>query len=57
MKYRAVSEAQARIDHAESPPEVRVFLGLETELPTSYLELALSWEHSVSSDLNPVQIQ
>lgn len=42
VKYRAVLEAQARIDHPESPPEVRVFLGLETKLPTNYRELALA---------------
>lgn len=44
VKYRAVLEAQARIDHPESPPEVRVFLGLETELPNNYRELSLTLE-------------
>lgn len=40
VKYRAVLEAQALIDHPESPPEVRVFLGLETELPADCRERA-----------------
>lgn len=40
VKYKAVLDAQARIDHAPAPPEVRVLLVLETRLPDSYLELA-----------------
>lgn len=40
VKYRAVLEAQAQIDHPERPPEVRVVLALEGRLPSAYRELA-----------------
>lgn len=33
VKYRAVLEAQARVDHPHDPPEVRVMLVLERRLP------------------------
>lgn len=42
VKYRAVLEAQARIDHLGNPPEVRVLLALESSLPTEYRVLAAS---------------
>ncbi|MCC7286484.1 MAG: hypothetical protein IT503_09890 [Burkholderiaceae bacterium] len=40
VKYRAVLEAQARIDYPVDPPEVRVTLALEGSLPAAYRELA-----------------
>ena len=40
VKYRAVLEAQARIDHPDQPPAVRVFLALETALPEIHRGLA-----------------
>ncbi|MFL9956351.1 hypothetical protein PQR21_34685 [Paraburkholderia nemoris] len=40
VKYRAVLEAQARIDRPEDPPEVHVLLALESKLPDNYRELA-----------------
>jgi hypothetical protein len=40
VKYRAVLEAQARIDHPGTPPEVRVLLALESSLPDRYRSLA-----------------
>lgn len=40
VKYKAVLDAQARIDNPAAPPEVRVLLVLETRLPSSYRELA-----------------
>jgi hypothetical protein len=40
VKYRAVLEAQARVDHPVQSPEVRVFLALERNLPEAYRALA-----------------
>ncbi|WP_157598161.1 MULTISPECIES: hypothetical protein [unclassified Rhizobacter] len=40
VKYRAVLEAQARIDRPEQPPTVRVLLALESNLPDRYRDLA-----------------
>ena len=40
VKYRALLEAQARVDHPDRPPEVRVVLVLESNLPASYKVLA-----------------
>ena len=40
VKYRAVMEAQARVDHPDAPPAVRVFLVLEGELPVEYRQIA-----------------
>ena len=40
VKYRAVLEAQAKVDHPDSPPAVRVMLVLEGQLPNIYRELA-----------------
>jgi hypothetical protein len=40
VKYRAVLEAQARIDHPANPPKVRVILALESGLPKEYRRLA-----------------
>lgn len=40
VKYRAVLEAQARIDSPDALPEIHVVLVLERELPTTYRALA-----------------
>jgi DNA topoisomerase VI subunit B len=40
VKYKAVLEAQARIDYPDNPPEVHVLLALENELPADRRELA-----------------
>ena len=40
VKYWAVMEAQARIGHPDAPPEVRVLLVLECELPVEYRQIA-----------------
>ena len=40
VKYRAVLEAQARIDSPGAMPEIHVVLVLERELPTTYRALA-----------------
>lgn len=40
VKYRAVLEAQARIDHPGNAPEVRVMLALGSRLPAEYRPLA-----------------
>jgi hypothetical protein len=40
VKYRAVLEAQARIDHPGCPPDVRVVLALEMSLPNSLYAVA-----------------
>lgn len=40
VKYKAVMDAQARVDHPDAPPEVRVLLVLETRLPNLYRDLA-----------------
>jgi len=40
VKYKAVLEAQANVDHPDDPPEVRVLLALETRLPELYRRLA-----------------
>ncbi|HEY1130639.1 MAG TPA: hypothetical protein VGF12_14650 [Roseateles sp.] len=40
VKYRAVLEAQARIDSPGALPEIHVVLVLERELPTTYRALA-----------------
>lgn len=40
VKYKAVLEAQARVDRPGNPPSVRVLLALETQLPKVYRELA-----------------
>lgn len=40
VKYRALLEAQARVDHPDDPPEVRVVLVLESTLPAMYKTLA-----------------
>ncbi len=40
VKYRAVLEAQARVDHQVEVPEVRVVLVLERSLPIAYRALA-----------------
>lgn len=40
VKYRAVLEAQARIDHPHDPPEVRVVLALERQLPNECRRVA-----------------
>lgn len=42
VKYKAVLEAQARIDHPQTAPEVRVLLALESQLPRDYRELAMT---------------
>lgn len=40
VKYRAVLEAQAQVDHPDDPPEVRVLLILESKLPDIHRDLA-----------------
>lgn len=40
VKYDAVLRAQARIDRIEAPPEVRVYLVLENQLPDEYCDAA-----------------
>lgn len=40
VKYRALLEAQACVDHPADPPEVRVVLVLESSLPAMYKALA-----------------
>jgi hypothetical protein len=40
VKYRAVLEAQAGVDHPHKPPSIRVLLVLEGRLPTIYRDLA-----------------
>lgn len=47
VKYRAVLEAQARMDYPEDPPEVRVVLLLERDLPDEYRELAAALDVQV----------
>lgn len=42
VKYKAVLEAQASVDHPEAPPQVRVLLVLESKLPAIYRGLASS---------------
>lgn len=53
VKYRAVLEAQARIDHPGNPPEVRVLLALESCMPAGYRSLAtklgVSYQEYVSA--------
>ncbi|CAN7461059.1 hypothetical protein [Paraburkholderia hospita] len=40
VKYRAVLEAQARVDHPAGPPLVRVILVLESRLPSELTQVA-----------------
>ncbi len=40
VKYRAVLEAQARVDHPHMPPSITVFLALENELPEQLCAIA-----------------
>ncbi|RKF30572.1 hypothetical protein BCY88_12995 [Paraburkholderia fungorum] len=40
VKYRAVLEAQARVDHPAGPPQVRVILVLESCLPSELRQVA-----------------
>lgn len=40
VKYRAVLQAQAQIDHPDRPPAVRATLALEGSLPSQYRALA-----------------
>jgi hypothetical protein len=40
VKYRAVLQAQAQVDHPDNPPEVIVVLALESALPAVYGDLA-----------------
>lgn len=47
VKYRAVLEAQARIDHPSNPPEVRVMLALESGLPAEFRSLTTALGVSV----------
>lgn len=42
VKYRAVLEAQARVDHPMCPPSVRILLVLESEMPQQYWHVAKS---------------
>jgi hypothetical protein len=53
LKYRAVLEAQARIDHPCEPPEVRVMLVLESALPASYKAMAAELEVPLIEGVRP----
>lgn len=47
VKYRAVLEAQALIDHPSNPPQVRVILVIESMLPSSLQAIASKLKVSV----------
>lgn len=53
VKYRAVLEAQARVDHPDNPPAVRVFLVLEGRLPVIHRELAETLGVSYLENVSP----
>lgn len=51
IKYRAVLQAQAGIEHPHRPPAVRVLLALEGRLPPIYRELAQRFSVDVREDV------
>ncbi|WP_371879984.1 hypothetical protein [Caballeronia sp. S22] len=53
VKYGAVLAAQARIDFPMHPPEVRVMLVLESELPEEYRTLATALGVSYIEGVTP----
>jgi hypothetical protein len=53
VKYRAVLEAQARVDHKGDLPEVRVVLVLERTLPDAYRALAKTLAVNVVEGVDP----
>jgi hypothetical protein len=53
VKYRALLEAQARVDHPADPPNVRVFLVLESRLPAKYKALADTLEVQYLEQVGP----
>ena len=53
VKYRAVLEAQARVDHPRDPPSVRVLLVLESTLPVEYRQLAVELDVEYVETVGP----
>lgn len=51
VKYRAVLQAQAQVDHPSNPPRVIVLLALETALPLAYRAVAESLSVSLLEGL------
>ncbi|NHZ99686.1 hypothetical protein [Massilia sp. CCM 8734] len=54
VKYQAVLEAQALIDCPDKPPQVRVFLVLESLLPKKYVEVAKRLKVDVKANIKPL---
>ena len=58
VKYKAVLQAQAKIDRPENPPRVRVYLVLESNLPDIYRKtadtLGVAVVSNIKSDAKPV---
>lgn len=53
VKYRALLEAQARVDHPDDWPEVRVVLVLESSLPAIYKALAVTLDVQYLEQVSP----
>lgn len=54
VKYRAVLQAQAQVDHSDNPPEVIVILALESALPAIYGDLATRLSVRCIDGLRPI---
>lgn len=54
VKYAAVLEAQAQVDHPNAPPSIRVFLVLERTLPLRLLSTAKALGVTVLENIKPI---
>lgn len=54
VKYRAVLEAQALIDHPAQTPTVVVFLALENQLPDKYRGIAKTLGINIKENIKPI---
>lgn len=53
VKYKAVLQAQAKVDHPENPPEVKVVLVLEKQMPADFKSLASALDVFYIENINP----
>ncbi|WP_155636124.1 hypothetical protein [Burkholderia stagnalis] len=57
IKYQAVLEAQARTEHPDNPPKVRVLLALESRLPDVHRGLAVALGVTYLEEVTPVELE
>ena len=57
VKYQAVLQAQARVDHQQNAPEVTVVLVLERRLPAAHRALADKLDVHVIDEIVPVTVR